>query len=210
MGAASTSTTSTAKPPPHPGQRGPSPPPLPPRSLLDQYWQATGLYGLVVRTALRTLQFGLAVAVAGLYGADLARNTATRTRAPVDWVYACVVAALSAITCAVHCFVTVKRVAWCVWDFVLAVLWAAAFGVFARGYLAGRGDGEVVEATDLGRMRAAVGIDCACMVLWFFTAVMGCAWCCRARRVTRKTDKLVESENGEGDVEMGNMERGSR
>lgn len=175
--------------------------------MLDQYWEPTGLCGLIARTTLRTTQFVLAVIVAGLYGADLAHNTQTSTHAPTNWVYAEVVAALSALTCAYHCFVTVKVVAWCVWDGVVAVLWAAHFGVFASTYLGARPEGEGGEewdlTTDVRRMKVGMGIGCVCMVLWLCSAVMGCAWCCRARRVTRKTDKLMGGENESEDVEMG-------
>lgn len=177
-------------------------------AMLDQYWHPSGLCGLLARTALRTSQFAFAVLAAGLYGADLARATRSRTTAPTNWIYAEVCAALSALTCAVHCFATVTNVAWCVWDFVVCVLWAAAFGVFGSAFLGGRAEGDAGEewglTGDVGRMRAAVGVDAVCMVLWFVTAVMGCAWCCWARRVRRKADKLVESDGSEedGDVEM--------
>ncbi|KAF4535192.1 uncharacterized protein LTHEOB_12725 [Lasiodiplodia theobromae] len=130
--------------------------------MLDQYWEPTGLCGLIARTTLRTTQFVLAIIVAGLYGADLAHNTQTSTHAPTNWVYAEVVAALSALTCAYHCFVTVKVVAWCVWDGVVAVLWAAHFGVFASTYLGARPEGEGGEewdlTTDVRRMKVGMGI----------------------------------------------------
>lgn len=173
-------------------------------AMLDQYWHPSGLCGLLARTALRTSQFAFAFAAlaAGLYGADLARATHSSTHAPTNWIYAEVCAALSALTCVVHCFATVTNVAWCVWDFAVCdfavcVLWAAAFGVFGPAFLGGRAEGDAGEEWGLTgdvRMRMAVGVDAVCMVLWFVTAVMGCAWCCRARRVRRKADKLVDSE----------------
>ncbi|OMP85491.1 hypothetical protein BK809_0004161 [Diplodia seriata] len=182
---------------------------------LDQYWEPSGLHGLIARTALRTSQFLLAVITAGLYGADLSHYNKTSSHhtaaAPTNWIYAEVVAALSALTCAYHCFATARVVAWwCVWDGVVAVLWAALFGVFASTFVGGSGrkkeaaDDEWDLTTDVRRMRAAVVFDCVCMVLWLCSALMGCMWCCRARRVTRRTDKLLAGSESEAeDVEMG-------
>ncbi|KAH7021823.1 hypothetical protein B0J12DRAFT_390325 [Macrophomina phaseolina] len=178
-------------------------------TMLDQYWQPTGLCGLITRTALRTSQFIFAVIAAALYGADLAHSsTTTSTSSPTNWIYAEVCAGLSAITCIVHCFATVTNVAWCVWDFVVCVLWAAAFGVFGSIFIGAKKEDSVDDEWDLTmdveRMRVALGVDAVCMVLWFATAVMGCAWCCRARRVKRRKDKLLDGEGSE-EVEIGGV-----
>ena len=77
---------------------------------------------VIVRAALRTLQLVFAVVVAALYGVDLQGATQDSTSPPASWIYAEVAAALSILTCAAHCFFTVKRVAWVMWDFVLCVL----------------------------------------------------------------------------------------
>ncbi|KAF4770335.1 hypothetical protein HAV15_013021 [Penicillium sp. str.  len=144
------------------------------RPQIDQYWHKGGICGLVCRAALRTLQFVLAVTVAGIYGVDLAHATKTNQHANAEWVYAEFVAALSAITCILHCFVTVTRVGWSAWDGVLFVLWLAQ------------------------RMRVAVWLDLISMLLWFATTVLGIAWCIRTRKVTRRTDRLdtIQKEHG--------------
>lgn len=162
---------------------------------LDQYWHKGGVCGLVPRAALRTLQFVFAITVAGLYGVDLARATKSNTKAPTEWVYAEIVAALSAITCIIHCFVTVVHVAWSTWDGVLFVLWLAQTGVFGNIYTSGAETSEYKTATSsVVRMRAAVWIDLVNMLMWFATFILGIAWCCRTRKLTRRTDQLETTE----------------
>ncbi|CAI7642238.1 unnamed protein product [Penicillium palitans] len=150
------------------------------RPQIDQYWHKGGICGLVCRAALRTLQFVLAVTVAGIYGVDLAHATQTNQHAHAEWIYAEFVAAISAITCILHCFVTVTRVGWSAWDGVLFVLWLAQ------------------------RMRVAVWLDLISMLLWFATTVLGIAWCIRTRKVTRRTDQLgtIQTEPGSLCVEQ--------
>ncbi|EYE89996.1 uncharacterized protein EURHEDRAFT_431408, partial [Aspergillus ruber CBS 135680] len=150
---------------------------------IDQYWHNSGPCGLIIRTALRTLQFTFAIITAALYGIDLTHSTATSAPAGSEWIYAEVVAALSAITCIVHCFATVTRVGWCTWDFVLFVLWMAQTGVFGNIYVKKDIEGDYVQATEsLGRMRAGVWIGLVCMALWLATFVLGVGWCCRTRK----------------------------
>ncbi|EPE28157.1 hypothetical protein GLAREA_04948 [Glarea lozoyensis ATCC 20868] len=158
--------------------------------MSTEYWHTGGSTGLFMRAALRTLQFVFAVIIAALYGVDLAHSTATKSRANSAWVFAEVVSALSIITCAVHCFVTVKRVAWCAWDFFVFILWIAQFGVFATVYIGGGTDSaEGFETLSVSRMKAAVWLDAINALLWFVTFVSGIAFCCTARRVTRGTKK---------------------
>jgi hypothetical protein len=159
----------------------------------DHYWHNGGSGGLFVRAGLRTLQFVLAAMVAGLYGIDLKHATTEHTRAGTEWVYAEVVACLSMLTCIVHCFVTVKRVAWCTWDWVLMVLWAALTGVFGTMYI---GDKKLLDdgtklTLSITRMKIAVWIDLISMMLWLATAVLGITWCISTRRVTRRTGMII-------------------
>lgn len=165
-------------------------------TVLDQYWHKGGVCGLISRAALRTFQFILAIVVAGLYGVDLAHATKTNNTAPTEWVFAEFVAAVSAITCIVHCFVTVVHVAWSAWDGVLFVLWLAQVGVFATLYSSGVKSKYYENATlSIPRMRAAVWVDLVNMLLWFATFVLGVAWCCRTRKVTRRTDLRDDPES---------------
>lgn len=157
--------------------------------MIDGYWHDGGFGGRIVRTTIRTLQFAFAIVVLGLYGADLGNATKDGVRANTNWVYAVVVGCLSALTCIVHCFVTVKRVLWAAWDWVLLVLWAAAFGVFASMYVEDRNTRDAADTTSVQRMKIAVWITMVNMVLWFASVVHAVVWCIGARRLTRSTNK---------------------
>lgn len=81
---------------------------------------AGGLGGIWLRIVLRFLQFVLAITVAGLYGVDL--DNARRAGAYTDgkWVYAEVVAGLSATTCLVYAaLVCVPSHVLFAWDWVI-------------------------------------------------------------------------------------------
>jgi len=175
---------------------------------IEQYWYKKGIFGLHIRTSLRILQFVFAVVVAGLYGVDLAQATKTDSHGPTEWIYAETVVFLSIITCATHAAVTVRRVAWSAWDFVLFVLWMAQVGVFGTIYFPLDIQPEYEAATkSVSRMKAAVWIGLINMLLWFLTFVLGVAWCIRARKLTRRTDKHFNAQ--EVDLErMGHQENG--
>ena len=176
--------------------------------MIEQYWHKGGLCGVISRAALRTLQFVFAIVIAGLYGVDLAHATEINARAPSQWVYAEFVAAVTALTCIVHCFITVIHVAWSAWDFVVFVFWLAQVGTFGTIYLSSNVPDEYEKATSsIPRMRAAIWISLVSMVLWFATTILGIAWCCRTRKVTRRTDQVdsakERSPQNDSDVESG-------
>ncbi|KAJ5943443.1 hypothetical protein N7516_003611 [Penicillium verrucosum] len=166
-----------------------------PRTI-DQYWHRSGLCGVISRATLRTLQFVFAVTVAGLYGVDLAHYTKSHKHAHAEWIYAEFVAALSALTCIVHCFVTVTQVGWSAWDGVLFVLWLAQVGVFGSAYTSHVKTKYENATLSIPRMRAAVWIDLVNMLLWFATMVLGIAWCIRTRKVRRGTDQFGVATEG--------------
>ncbi|KAH9223932.1 hypothetical protein DL95DRAFT_452914 [Leptodontidium sp. 2 PMI_412] len=173
--------------------------------MMDQYWHKGGICGIISRATLRTLQFISAITIMGIYGPDLTHSTRTHTTANSEWIFAEVAACLSALTCMTHCFVTVTRVAWCLWDWVLCVLWMAQVGVFGSIYLKGGKKEQYVGATTSeARMRAGVGVGLVNLVLWFATAVLGIAWCCRARRFTRK-GKAVKAGVADEEEAAGKM-----
>ncbi|KAJ9645912.1 hypothetical protein H2201_006015 [Coniosporium apollinis] len=178
--------------------------------MIDEYWHDSGFGGRIVRTTLRTLQFAFAIVILGLYGADLSHASKNGARANTNWVYAVVVACLAALTCIVHCFVTVKRVAWAAWDWVLLVLWAAAFGVFARMYVGARNTRDAADTTSVQRMKIAVWIVMVNMILWFASVVHAVAWCIGARRLTRKTNKPEPSRVEQGQAQPEEVENASQ
>lgn len=70
----------------------------------------------LIRVVLRFFQFVLAITVAGLYGVDLHAAAKAGVAADGKWVYAEVVAGLSAVSV----FIYFTHFAWLfVWDFVL-------------------------------------------------------------------------------------------
>jgi hypothetical protein len=157
---------------------------------IERYWYKKGIFGLHFRATLRISQLVFAVVVAGLYGVDLAQATKTNSRGPTNWIFAEIVACFSILTCVIHAAVTVKRVAWSAWDGVLFVLWLAQVGVFGTTYLSHEIKPEYEAATkSVSRMKAAVWVDLINMLLWFLTFILGVAWCIRARRLSRRTEK---------------------
>jgi hypothetical protein len=78
-----------------------------------------GLFGLIVRVFLRFLQFVMAITVIGLYGQDLANASKVGKYADSKWVYAVVVASLSALTTLIYFIPLIKSWAFFAWDYVL-------------------------------------------------------------------------------------------
>lgn len=164
--------------------------PNPKRLALQQYWHEEGSTGIYARATLRTLQFSSAILIIGLYGSELNYRSNQSDTPITNEIYALIVGLLSVITVGLHCFLTVKRVPFIVWDFVVCVLYAALAGTYGTTYLVGGAD--ELEAMDrvrsLDGMKAAVAFDLLGMVLWLLTFLQGSVWCCRARRFTRQTD----------------------
>ena len=131
--------------------------------------------------------------------------------APASWVYAEVVSCLSIITCIVYLSATVKHVAWCTWDAVLGVLWAAQTGVFGNIYYGGgheksqEDDFNATATASVSHMRVAVWIDLVNMILWVATTVLSIGWCISTRSAARRTDDQDGSSHGMlyGDGELG-------
>lgn len=86
---------------------------------LAGYSSSGGLVGLVSRFVLRFIQFILAITVAGLYGVDLHNGTKAHVPADGKWVFAEVVAGLSAFTCLLYGVLLLKSYWFFAWDFVL-------------------------------------------------------------------------------------------
>ncbi|KXL42045.1 MAG: hypothetical protein FE78DRAFT_155304 [Acidomyces sp. 'richmondensis'] len=161
----------------------------PRRAAIQQYWHEQGFTGIFARAAFRICQFTTAMVAASIYGACLAHKDIHMPS--TNWIYAEVVSTLSILTCAFHCFLTVKSVAWVLWDLVLSILWAACAGVFGTTYLTipaetskGYSDVGLVPS-----MKAAFVFDLISMSLWLMTFVQGITWCCHTHRLIRRVDK---------------------
>lgn len=160
------------------------------RAARSQYWHESGFTGVLARATLRTCQFASAVITLGIFSADLAHRKGNPNFSSTNNIFAIVVSVLSILTCAYHCFVTVKRVAWVLWDFVLCVLWAACAGTFGSTYIGKSSEqmDEQIDSTTSASMKAGVAFNLLSMCLWLITCVQGSVWCCSARRLTRRTD----------------------
>ena len=124
--------------------------------------------GALLRLILRFLQFILALTVAGLYGVDLHAANKASAYADGKWVFAEVVAGLSAFTVIIYGIPFIKSYWAFGWDWVLFILWTALFGLFGRIYIPAKPtpkqDGQI-------RMKHAVWVDLTSMLLWLVTAV---------------------------------------
>lgn len=74
----------------------------------------------ILHAILRFLQFVLAITVIGLYGAQLSNQRRHRGYGDSRWIYAEVVAALSAATCIVYMIPTlIRSYLFFAWDVIL-------------------------------------------------------------------------------------------
>ena len=89
-----------------------------------------GYFAFVV---LHFFQFLLAITVAGLYGVDIDRARKAHVDSDGRWVYAEVVAGLSALSAILFGipFIMRSAVVW-MWSLVLFILWIALFGIFGK------------------------------------------------------------------------------
>ena len=183
----------------------------PKRAALQQYWHEGGFTGIYLRAALRTLQFASAIIIIGIYGSELHYRSNSSGTPITNEIYALVVGLLSVITVGLHCFLTIKRVPYITWDFVMCVLYAALAGTYAGTYLVSSSDSLVAEdrVRSLEGMKAAIAFDVLGLVLWLLTFLQGSIWCCKARRFTRKTDVEVAMPERSGIPAMAERERPS-
>ena len=106
---------------------------------------------------------------------------------PTPQVYAEVVGALSALTALLYSVPFVLRFAAVpAWSFVLFILWTALFGLFGNMYINEDPEGN----GDIKRMKNAVWVDLANMLLWFIHTVGAAAyWWFHRERHSRFTGR---------------------
>lgn len=159
--------------------------------------------GRVIHDSLRALQFTLAIIVAIIYGIDLQHASAIQARAHPSLVFAEVVAGLSALTSLLHCLFLVHRVVQGIWDFILAVLWAACFGSFAVYFLVGR---ELLKSRKMtsssSRMKAGAWIDLVNTIGWFISAMSCCIFRKAVFQPIKSLDELQRTGPHMDDVEL--------
>ncbi|KAI0549871.1 hypothetical protein F4679DRAFT_544955 [Xylaria curta] len=158
------------------------------------------LYETWLRLVGRGIQLIFALVVVGLYGSRVSSDHSNGRSQAVQWVYALIVAVLSAITAVVFAIPQpfVKTARLFAWDFVLFVLWIAAFGTFAIIFLRMPDDDahKWYENTRVSVMRHAVWIDLVNAIFWLATGGYGCFRTFVSRKVDEKMDqKLGQIEN---------------
>ncbi|KAI1423885.1 hypothetical protein F5Y12DRAFT_715870 [Xylaria sp. FL1777] len=150
-----------------------------------------GLVGMatsyVLFAILHFFQFVLAIAVIGLYGTDLDRAHKKGAYTDGKWVYAIVVASLSAVTAVLYLIPFFLRFAAVpVWSFIIFVLWIALFGLFGSLYIHEDPEGN----GDIQRMKNAVWVDLVNALLWLIgTATAAIYWWSHRERNTRFTGR---------------------
>ncbi|KAK1255743.1 hypothetical protein MKX07_008002 [Trichoderma sp. CBMAI-0711] len=131
--------------------------------------------GYYAFTALHFACFALAITVCGLYGADLQRTKHFDNYTKSKWVYAVVVGALTAATCALYFIpfiIEAGGIFIASWDAILFVLWIALFGVFGKLYIHENAHGN----GDVERMKHAVWVDLTSALLWLIASVAAFAY----------------------------------
>jgi uncharacterized membrane protein YphA (DoxX/SURF4 family) len=141
----------------------------------------------ILSTALNVVLLALALAVAGLYGQDLHRAHQAGKYQDSKWVYAVVVAGLSAVTAILLMIPFFLRfVATIAWSFILFVLWIALFGIFGKMYIHENAD----RNPDIIRLKRAVWVDLANAIGWLIAAVSGLVyWLLHRERRSRFTGR---------------------
>ncbi|KAI0506189.1 hypothetical protein F5B22DRAFT_625093 [Xylaria bambusicola] len=141
----------------------------------------------VAFAVLHFILFVLALAVIGLYGTDVDRARKHGVDADGKWVFALVVASLSALTTAIYLIPSIFRsVVVPIWSFIIFVLWIAVFGLFGSMYIHEDPEGNI----DIQRMKNAVWVDLANALLWLIAtgAALG-YWIYHRNRNTRFTGR---------------------
>jgi len=133
----------------------------------------------VAFAVLHLAQFALAITVCGLYGVDLSRARAEGKYADSRWVFAVVVAGLSAVTAVAYLHPRVPRSLYLsAWNLLLFIFWVIVFGIFGRMYIHEDAEGNA----DIERMRSAVWVDLANMLFWLVATLAFFFYWLRHRR----------------------------
>jgi hypothetical protein len=104
------------------------------------------------------------------------------------YIYALVCCTITLLTLAVYTIPSFPTRKFFLWDFCVAVLWAALSGVFGMRYLRDGDEGD--EGTGRSTiMKGAVGVDLVVMICWILTCFLGCMGYVRARLQSRKQRK---------------------
>jgi tellurite resistance protein TehA-like permease len=151
---------------------------------------------------LRVTQTILTVTALILYATTYAITfSSSSSDADVDtssYIYAIICCTITLLTLLVYTIPSFPTLKFFLWDFCVAVLWAALSGVFGMRYFrydddgqdgrqGGRqGEGKEGRQGDKMAMRAAVGIDLVVMGCWIITCLWGCVGLVRVKRQKKR------------------------
>jgi len=139
-------------------------------------------FSYILHSIFRFFQLVLALTVCGLYGVDLHKANKEHKYSDGKWVFAEVVASLSAVTALLYIIPFASRIPFAfIWDTILFILWISLFGLFGKMYIHERPEGD----SGVQRMKNAVWIDLVNAILWLVSAVgMGVYFVTKGRRST--------------------------
>ncbi|KAF5003293.1 hypothetical protein FDECE_10144 [Fusarium decemcellulare] len=168
---------------------------MPISTLIPQHFHKNYPLRLRVLAGLRCVQFILAIVIAGLYGSLLAAQTSSTATLFQISIFAEVVAVLSAITCALSCFVTLQGIAWCICDGYTFVLWTTLFGTsyptmryIGRVRSEGRAS-QYLNDLDFPKLQVVVHIDFFVTFLWLGTTIQSITSFCLAKKRARNIEE---------------------
>lgn len=160
-------------------------------------------YTNLILLFIRSIQTLLSLTVLILYATALSKAP----QEPSSYIYAILCSTTSLLTLFIYCVPNVPSSKLFLWDFILAVLWAALSGVFGMIYLGkgGEASNEWVESSNKETgMKVAVVCDLVVMVCWMITAGWGCIGYCKNALEVRG----VRKEQKEADTMLEGQERG--
>jgi len=123
---------------------------------------------VILHIVYRFIQMIFALAVCGLYGADL--HNANKHHVPSDskWGYAVAVGSLSAISALIYMIPMIVSIPLLfIWDTILFIFWVAVFGVFGKLYIHTDPQGD----SGIQRMKNAVWVDFLNALFWLGSAI---------------------------------------
>ncbi|KAJ4295058.1 hypothetical protein N0V90_007066 [Kalmusia sp. IMI 367209] len=125
--------------------------------------------GSIFRIVMRFFQLILGIVVIGLYAQDLRRAHSKGVKYDSKWMYATIVGTFASFW-AIVCMLPLVK-AWFLFgiDFIMFILYVAAFGIFGKMYIKEDPEGN----GGIQRMKNAVWVLLTNMLLWFVTATYG-------------------------------------
>jgi len=122
----------------------------------------------ILHSVFRLIQIVMALTVCGLYGVDLHKANKEHKYSDGKWVFAEVVASLSAFFALLYLIPFTSRIPFAfVIDTILFILWISLFGLFGNMYIKEHAEGD----SGVQRMKNAVWVDLVNALLWLISAV---------------------------------------